>query len=210
MLKKSITVEFNNEKEVKLVYETLKGLFRTMYAMLDDGDTFEQLDDVCRLFRILNSMSIEHSELLDDLAIDLTEGIPVVFYEDFDADMERVAEDRLVFVGVEFDGWELVVDDISRYSVVDGDVVLLGRNSLFERAWCFMIVDEGDWKNIQACIWSNRRGIWNGVEVTVERWWTLYLEQLLERGVTDERLYELLIELDMDRGESRYQMLDCD
>lgn len=44
----------------------------------------------------------------------------------------------------------------------------------------------------------------DGVQVTEQKYWELELERIIKEGVTKERLYDLMIDLDMNIGESLY------
>lgn len=46
--------------------------------------------------------------------------------------------------------------------------------------------------------------IFDGVRVTEQKYWELHMEQLVKEGVTKEKLYELMLDLDMNIGESLY------
>ena len=145
-----IIVQLNNKDEVWLTYDCLFAGLKSAVNMLELDDSFDIRNTICNLDRILNQLMISGN--LDGDSIK----IPILFYEDFTIDTSLVDDDTLIFNGSAIDGFEVHVKVISRYKIVDDDVIVLGNNYLDNMCPCLIIIGEDDWKEIQVAIEENK------------------------------------------------------
>lgn len=145
-----IIVQLNNKDEVRLTYDYLFAGFESAVNMLELDDSFDIRNTICNLYRILNQLR-SVGNLDDDFF-----NIPILFYEDFTIDTSFMDDDTLIFDGSEIGGFDVRVRDISRYEIVDDDVIVLGRNYWDDMCPCLIIICEDDWKEIQVAIEENK------------------------------------------------------
>lgn len=145
-----ITLELNSQEEVRIIYDYIYVGIESAKDCLDLDDTFETRNNICTMYRILNQVMCVGNLDCDELTI------PILFYEDFTIDTSYVDEDRLIFNSSEIDGFQIFVDDISKYEVVDGDVIVCGNNRYDHEIPCMIIICENDWKEILEAIEENK------------------------------------------------------
>lgn len=147
-----LVVKFNSLEEVRIVFDYIFVGIESAKDSLDLDDTFETRNNICTMYRILNQVMCTGNIDCDDLTI------PILFAEDFTIDTSFVDDDRLIFDGSDIDGFKIAVEDISKYQVVDDDVIVFGLNQLDNDIPCIIIIGENDWKEILETIEKNKCG----------------------------------------------------
>ena len=145
-----VSVGFNSKEEVKLVYEVMNKYLGEVIDGLEFDDSFENRKEITDVFRVCNSLaSVSWGE-------ELELSLYVFFEEDFTIDTSFVDEDRLVFNAIDTTEIQIRVYDITKYEVIDGDVIVYGCNQCKNFEPALMIIEEKRWKSILVAIEENK------------------------------------------------------
>lgn len=154
-----ISIEFNDRAELKEIRDVVVSYMTSIV----DHETF--LDDpesqisLTRMFRVINEMEVKGEF---NSRIDVP--VPIFFQEEFETEYSYIDDDQLVFHGFEYmAGIVLKVDYVSKYKVVNDDVILCGRNINDNGCICLLVINKPDWELIMKHIeeikcWDKDKG----------------------------------------------------